>query len=64
LFVATGLQVEAKFALLEIELNKAVFKKDTLAKQAKDCEDKLIRAGKLIVPKSKNPKIKNKNLQH
>ncbi len=48
MFVATGLQVEAKLALLEIELNKAVFKKDTLAKQAKDCEDKLIRAGKLI----------------
>jgi len=44
--------------LLEIELNKAVFKKDTVAKQAKDCKDKL------IVPKSKNPKIKNKNLQH
>jgi hypothetical protein len=42
LFVATGLQVEAKLALLEIKLNKAVFKKDTLAKQAKDCEDKLI----------------------
>ncbi|KAH8941010.1 hypothetical protein BDL97_14G015200 [Sphagnum fallax] len=41
-------EVEAKLALLEIELNKAVFKKDTLAKQAKDCEDKLIRAGKLI----------------
>jgi len=48
LFVTTGLQVEAKLALLEIELNKAVFKKDTLAKQAKDCEDKLVRAGKLI----------------
>ncbi|KAJ7552868.1 hypothetical protein O6H91_06G073600 [Diphasiastrum complanatum] len=41
-------EVEEKIARLEAELEAAVKKKEDLAKQARDCETKLERAGKLI----------------